>query len=157
MDLKYGDKIEVYRNLHKNCFSVRHKGKVVGYLYDDEQLALTNVKFVVQPAGRAKVLRENKKNVHAFVRGEYVGFIGFRSGPYDKKVGLGGYESVLPTEEMYFGKFEDLDFYAVSYNPYKSDKFVVKETGKPIESNSEALIKGGKVLLYQDKRLDFSY
>jgi len=139
MDLKYGDKIEVYRNLHKNCFSVRHKGKVVGYLHDNEQLALTNVKFVVQPAGRAKVLRENKKNVHAFVRGEYVGF-----------------ENNL-TNNLYFGKFEDLDFYAVSYNPYKSDKFVVKETGKPIESNSEALIRGGKVLLYQDKRLDFSY
>lgn len=139
MDLKYGDKIEVYRNLHKNCFSVRHKGKVVGYLHDNEQLALTNVKFVVQPAGRAKVLRENKKNVHAFVRGEYVGF-----------------ENNL-TNNLYFGKFEDLDFYAVSYNPYKSDKFVVKETGKPIESNSEALIRGGKVLLYQDNRLDFSY
>lgn len=139
MDLKYGDKIEVYRNLHKNCFSVRHKGKVVGYLYDNEQLALTNVKFVVQPAGRAKVLRENKKNVHAFVRGEYVGF-----------------ENNL-TNNLYFGEFEDLDFYAVSYNPYKSDKFIVKETGKPIESNSEALIRGGKVLLYQDNRLDFSY
>jgi hypothetical protein len=137
MDLKYGDKIEVYRNLHKNCFSVRHKGKVVGYLHDNEQLALTNVKFVVQPAGRAKVLRENKKNVHAFVRGEYV-----------------GYENNL-TNNLYFGEFKDLDFYAVSYNPYKSDKFVVKETGKPIESNSEALIRGGKVLLYQDRRLDF--
>ena len=139
MDLKYGDKIEVYRNLHKNCFSVRHKGKVVGYLHDNEQLALTNVTFAVQPAGRAKVLRENKKNVHAFVRGEYVGF-----------------ENNL-TNNLYFGEFKDLDFYAVSYNPYKSDKFVVKETGKPIESNSEALIRGGKVLLYQDKRLDFSY
>ena len=137
MNLKYGDKIEVYRNLHKNCFSVRHKGKVVGYLHDNEQLALTNVKFVVQPAGRAKVLRENKKNVHAFVRGEYV-----------------GYENNL-TNNLYFGEFKDLDFYAVSYNPYKSDKFVVKETGKPIESNSEALIRGGKVLLYQDRRLDF--
>ena len=137
MDLKYGDKIEVYRNLHKNCFSVRHKGKVVGYLHDSEQLALTNVKFVVQPAGRAKVLRENKKNVHAFVRGDYV-----------------GYENNL-TNNLYFGEFKDLDFYAVSYNPYKSDKFVVKETGEPIESNSEALIRGGKVLLYQDRRLDF--
>ena len=139
MDLKYGDKIEVYRNLHRDCFSVRHKGKVIDYLHDYEQLALTNVKFVVQPAGRAKVLSERRKNVHAFVRGEYV-----------------GYENTLDNN-LYFGKFEDLDFYAVSYNPYKSDKFVVKETGKPIESNSEALIKGGKVLLYQDNRLDFSY
>ena len=100
---------------------------------------MTNVTFAVQPAGRAKVVRENKKTVHACVRGEYVGF-----------------ENNL-TNNLYFGEFEDLDFYAVSYNPYKSDKFVVKETGKPIESNSEALIRGGKVLLYQDKRRDFSY
>jgi len=139
MDLKYGDKIEVYRNLHRDCFSVRHKGIVIDYLHDYEQLALTNVKFVVQPAGRAKVLSERRKNVHAFVRGEYV-----------------GYENTLDNN-LYFGEFWGLDFYEVAYNPYKSDKFVVKETGKPIESNSEALIRGGKVLLCQDNRLDFSY
>ena len=144
MDLKYGDKIEVYRNLHKKCFSIRHKGKVVGYLQDSEQLALTNVKFVVQPAGRAKVLREKKKNVHAFVRGEFIGFIGFRSGPYDRK-----------RDEMYLEKFEDLDFLTVSYDPYKSNKFVVRETEKPIEGSQHVLIRDGKVLLYQDKRLDF--
>ena len=140
MDLKYGDKIEVYRNLHKKCFSVRHKGKVVGYLYDNEQIALTNVTLAVQPAGRAKVLREKKKNVHAFVRGEYIGFIGFRSQPHD-----------IQREQMYFSNFEDLDFHEVSYNPYKSDKFVEKETGKPIESSPEALIRDGKVYLYQDE------
>mgnify|MGYP003630722730 len=129
MDLKYGDKIEVYRNLHKKCFSVRHKGKVVGYLQDSEQLSLTNVKFVVQPAGRAKVLRENKKNVHAFVRGEYTGFI----------------NNLI--EEMYFGPFHDLDFSSVSYNPYKSDKFIVESDGKPIAWYQDVLIRGGKVLV----------
>jgi hypothetical protein len=129
MDLKYGDKIEVYRNLHKKCFSVRHKGKVVGYLQDSEQLSLTNVKFVVQPAGRAKVLRENKKNVHAFVRGEYTGFI----------------NNLI--EEMNFGPFHDLDFSNVSYNPYKSDKFIVESDGKPIAWYQDVLIRGGKVLV----------
>ena len=129
MDLKYGDKIEVYRNLHKKCFSVRHKGKVVGYLQDSEQLSLTNVKFVVQPAGHAKVLRENKKNVHAFVRGEYTGFI----------------NNLI--EEMNFGPFHDLDFSNVSYNPYKSDKFIVESDGKPIAWYQDVLIRGGKVLV----------
>ena len=129
MDLKYGDKIEVYRNLHKKCFSVRHKGKVVGYLQDSEQLSLTNVKFVVQPAGRAKVLREKKKNVHAFVRGEYTGF----------KNNL--------IEEIYFGPFHDLDFSNVSYDPYKSDKFIVESDGKPVAWFPQALIRGGKVLI----------
>lgn len=129
MDLEYGDKIEVYRNLHKKCFSVRHKGKVVGYLQDSEQLSLTNVKFVVQPAGRAKVLRENKKNVHAFVRGEYTGFI----------------DNLI--EKMHFGPYHDLDFSSVSYNPYKSDKFVVELDGKPIVWYQDVLIRGGKVLV----------
>ena len=129
MDLKYGDKIEVYRNLHKKCFSVRHKGKVVGYLQDSEQLSLTNVKFAVQPAGHAKVLREKKKNVHAFVRGEFVGF----------KNNL--------IEEMYIKPFDDLDFSSVSYDPYKSDKFIVKSDGKPIAWFPLVLIRGGKVLI----------
>jgi uncharacterized protein YjiK len=32
-------------------------------------ILLRNAKFVVQPAGREKVLREQRKNVHAFVKG----------------------------------------------------------------------------------------
>jgi hypothetical protein len=74
-EYKPGDKVEVYRNLHKDCFSVRKKGMVVGYIYDDgthyrsTEIYLTDVTFVVQPAGRKKVLKEQRKNVHAFVRG----------------------------------------------------------------------------------------
>jgi len=32
-------------------------------------ICLQDVNFVVQPAGREKVLKEKKKNVHAFVKG----------------------------------------------------------------------------------------
>jgi 16S rRNA G1207 methylase RsmC len=72
--LKPGDRVEIYRNLHKKCFSVRKKGKVVGYLHDEGahyrevELYLTDAKFVVQPGGRLRVIREQRKNVHAFVR-----------------------------------------------------------------------------------------
>ena len=31
----HGEKVEVYRNLHKDCFSVRKRGKVIGYIHDD--------------------------------------------------------------------------------------------------------------------------
>ena len=136
--LEEGDKIEVYRNLHKKCFSVRHKGKVVGYLQDDEQLALANVTFVVQPAGRAKVLREKKKNVHAFVRGEYVGF---------KNNLIEG--TSFPLDDLINSQviFQCFNFSSVSYNPYKSDKFVVEEYEEPIERSTEVLIRGGKVLV----------
>ena len=58
--------IEVYRNLHKNCWSVRQGGKVKVHT---SYICLQDVKFIVQPAGREKVLKEKKKNVHAFVKG----------------------------------------------------------------------------------------
>lgn len=58
--------VEVYRNLHKKCWSVRQGGKVKVHT---SYICLQAAEFVVQPAGREKVLREQKKNVHAFVRG----------------------------------------------------------------------------------------
>jgi len=58
--------VEVYRNLHKKCWSVRQGGKVKVHT---SYICLQDVNFVVQPAGREKVLREQKKNVHAFVKG----------------------------------------------------------------------------------------
>ena len=62
-------KVEVYFNLHKKKFSVvpltgSNKGRVSGH-YD--RIVLTNCSYRVQPAGRAKVLREKRKNVHAFI------------------------------------------------------------------------------------------
>ena len=59
-------KIEVYRNLHRDCWSVRQNGLVK---FHCQYIYMRDCNFVVQPAGHAKVLREKKKNVHAFVRG----------------------------------------------------------------------------------------
>lgn len=58
---------ETYWNLHKDVFSVRVKGRVVQHI---RSAFVRNVTFAVQPAGRAKVLLEQRKNVHAFVRGD---------------------------------------------------------------------------------------
>lgn len=60
-------KVEVYWNLHRKCWSVRKGGRVIAHV---NCIALDNVKWVVRPAGNAKVRREGKKNVHAFARGE---------------------------------------------------------------------------------------
>ena len=137
MDLKRGTKIEVYRNLHKKCFSVRHKGKVIYHLKDNEQLSLTNVKFVVQPAGRAKVLREKRKNVHAFVRGEFNAHSMFSN-------------TLMPYGNPDYGRwgpFDSLDFLIATYNPYKSNRFqvVLKGEDRSIGSSSGVLIREGKV------------
>ena len=64
-------RVRAYRNLHKNCWSVvamegKKKGRVIIHA---EFLQLKDAEFRVQPAGRKKVLREQKKNVHAYVVG----------------------------------------------------------------------------------------
>lgn len=69
--ISVGDSVDVYWNLHRDLFSVRSRrrsdyGRVIGHV---ERFHLTDVSFVVNEAGRQRVLRERRKNVHAFVRG----------------------------------------------------------------------------------------
>ena len=63
-------KVKVYFNLHKHLFSVQEKvngrWKVVRHTDD---ITLHNVTFKVSEAGRQRVLREKRKNVHAYVIG----------------------------------------------------------------------------------------
>jgi len=61
--------VHVYRNLHKNCFSVRQSGTV---MFHTNYLAMKNCDFVVNPGGRLKVLETGQKNVHAYVKGVIV-------------------------------------------------------------------------------------
>ncbi len=60
-------KTEIYFNLRKKIFSVRQQGKVIQHT---GEIFLDQAQFIVNPAGRARVLREKGKNVHAFVRGQ---------------------------------------------------------------------------------------
>lgn len=109
-------RVDVYKNLHNGLMSVRHQGKVITH---ESTVLIRNPEFVVQPAGRAKVLREQRKNVHAFVRGELVGF------------------SLVNTQMKGFGE-EGLR--KVSYNPYKAAHFYDKVDGEPVYSATEALV-----------------
>lgn len=60
--------VKVYRNLHRSCYSVvdRSTGRVIAHA---DEVYLRDVSFVVRPGGRARVLREGRKNVHAFALG----------------------------------------------------------------------------------------
>ena len=93
-------RVEIYFNLHKKVFSMRHKGKVIAHVC---KATLKDVSFVVQPAGRAKVLLEGKKNVHAFARGELV--------------------DQLPIDDNKLYKKPKI----AKYNPYKAATFVDKD------------------------------
>jgi hypothetical protein len=135
--LEHGDRVEVYRNLHNNTFSVRllgaadkwdtnrwrDVGKVVKHLDNWMSVYLQDVKFAVQPAGQAKVRREGKKNVHAFVRG-----------------------TVVKAPDNKFGEtFKDECTQIAQYNPYKFDTFVTQAWSK----NPCAIYQASKVTLNQ--------
>lgn len=66
-----GQKVKVYFNLHKKLFSIQDAktGLVIGHA---DSVNLEDVTFKVSEAGRKRVLREKRKNVHAFVIGHYV-------------------------------------------------------------------------------------
>lgn len=94
--------VDVYWNLHKQCYSVRDRatGKVVQH---KSTLVLADVQFVVQPAGRERVRREGKKNVHAFLRGRIC--------------------------DLFWDDLLWVDYRTqqeVTYNPYKDETFVLR-------------------------------
>ena len=99
--LKPNERVRVYRNLHKKCLSVQDSnGIVIGHV---QTIVLKNVKFVVRPAGRRKVLETKRKNVHAFAVGEVVSFQDH-------------------TAVMQYNN-------PVRYNPYVADTFLVRPKG----------------------------
>lgn len=61
-------KVKVYFNLHKKCFSVQdYKTRLV--IDHVNKINLHDAEFRVSESGRQRVLREKRKNVHAFVVG----------------------------------------------------------------------------------------
>lgn len=63
-----GKRVRVYRNLHKDCYSVQD-AKTRRVICHTKSLHLRDVKFIVYDKGRARVNREKRKGVHAFVVG----------------------------------------------------------------------------------------
>jgi len=94
-------KVEVYFNLHKKCWSIRQSGASVIHA---DFVEIKEPQFVVQQGGNARVRREKRKNVHAFVRG----YITERVNIFPKKQKL------------------------VTYNPYKHTSFVQRGSEQPI-------------------------
>jgi hypothetical protein len=93
-------KHKVYYNLHKKCLSIMLRGKVLEH---STEFFLKDVEFRVSQAGRSRVLKEKRKNVHAFVCG-------------------------TPDEGWPVDQVER----KVTYNPYKYNSFVYSDTFEPV-------------------------
>jgi hypothetical protein len=103
--------VKVYWNLHKRCFSIQHRGKVIAH---KNEVVIHFPEFKVSEAGRQRVLREKRKNVHGFI----IGFLEDNPSNYNIN-----------------------DKFRVIYNPYKYISFVFMDTEESVFQADLAICK----------------
>ena len=98
-------KVAIYWNSRKKLFSVRSEEtrKVIAHV---PEFVLLTAELKVSEAGRQRVLRTKKKNVHAVIRGELF------------------YQEVKSSHILTHRR--------VSYNPYTVSSFTDRETGQAV-------------------------
>jgi hypothetical protein len=112
----------IYKNLHKNCYSVQSYNKEKrGYrlLLHTTDLICHDVSFKVFEGTRQKVLLKKRKSVHAFIQCNQI--------------------EISDSALLSGGEF--------TYNPYKSGDFFLKECNTPIKKANKIYIKQNKCFL----------
>lgn len=113
-------RVFVYFNLHKKCLSVKalegeSKGRVIAHA---DSVELVNATFKVSQAGRQRVLRERRKNVHAGVVGTMTN--------------LPAHCSTIQIAEAFYTP--------VKYNPYRFDSFVTAVNESPVTTAHRVVV-----------------
>ena len=105
--------VNVYRNLHKKCWSIKQGKYVVAYA---DNILLKDCKFHVNPNGIDKIRESGRKQVIAWVRGIITDPADFLE--FNKKNGCNIYYRV------------------VKFNPKKHRSFIMGITQQPIHTAS---------------------
>lgn len=105
--IDFTQQVEIYKNLHNGLFSIRQNGLVVAHV---ESFSLIDTSFKVSKAGRQRVIREKKKNVHAFICGKLLDVNNISKDNHT-------------FEQMAFNN-------RLSYNPYRAGCFVHLKQGE---------------------------
>ena len=113
-------KVFVYFNLHKKLFSIKalegeHKGRVVAHR---RALMLYDAVFKVSEAGRQRVIKECRKNVHAGVVGNWI-------------------NELISVDNRT----------QVTYNPYKYKTFVTKVDEQPVTTAKSAYLVDKQIFI----------
>ncbi|RXF11106.1 hypothetical protein EG878_14720 [Enterococcus faecalis] len=117
--------VRVYRNLNKKCISVQStKSNLV--IAHSQAVSLTDCTFVVRQKGRERVLREKRKNVHAFIKG-----------------------SIDP--DYVEPPLMDRPFIRMAtYNPYEAPHFYDVITKQPVFKASRAWVLSDGTIFYRE-------
>jgi hypothetical protein len=136
-------KVRCYWNLHRNCWSVQdaRTRKVIGHA---AKVLLRDVTFTVSAAGRERVLREGRKNVHAFACGTLAA-VDWLDGPLS-----GSLFMCWGRGDQGYARYAMTEGDRVSYNPRRADHFEAHPYGKRVDNAPMALlgIQMGKAALY---------
>lgn len=112
---------EVYFNIRRKVFSVKQNGRVVRHA---ARLCMTGCDFRVSDLGRRRVIKEQRKNVHAKVHGEVVEDFNWKGGR------------------------------GATYNPYRDMTFVHRDDGSPVFKADRVLLEvvegKGRITVWSD-------
>jgi len=116
--------VRVYFNLHTKLWSIQcaKTRRVLGHA---NRVLLRDARFTVSQAGRERVLRERKKNVHAFVCGEL-------EGAHWHTIRTPDFVPGWTRGDLGYMQASRRIGAPVTYNPFKGPTFVHKETGEPV-------------------------
>lgn len=116
-------RIQVYWNLHRQQWSIRSSQlkRVIGHV---DHIVLSNVTAKVSESGRKRVIREKRKNVHAYLEGTL-------EKPESLSEDL--YRSLTPVTGR-----------EITYNPYKSGSFIYRDTGEEFHKSKIAVLESNR-------------
>lgn len=107
-------RVDTYKNLNRECISVKclvpgsdRYGIVISH---EPKVHLRDVEFVIHESSQQRARESEKRNVHAFARGQW-----------DERVNI-------------------IDGEPVTYNPFRFDNFVHEQTHWPVESAESAAV-----------------
>ncbi len=138
------DRVKVYYNLQKDCLSVIDAE--TGLLYcHAHRVELHNAKFRVQLAGRNRVVKEKRKNVHAYIVGDChdIGEVSKERHRLVRgkveKYEICQCKGTMWCEECIPESAEQ--FRHATYNPYKYDTFVDDVSGESLFKSERVVVR----------------
>ncbi len=118
--------VRVYWNYKHHCYSLFQKGAVRASAIE---ILLENVEFRVRETGRQRMIRENRKIIHAYAEGYLI-------------------DHVHPSESR---TMASLDGRTIFYNPYKYATFVEAESCAAVLRADEVYC-GPDGLIYRNRQ-----
>ena len=114
----------IYKNLHRNCLSIKSKGLVVGYC---DAVTILEPRFITSEAGRQRVIKERAKNVHAYIEGCLSDIQGLILKDGRSVIEMPSKTPSAPAQGV------------ITYIPYEHTGFVDKATGALLEDDLRAV------------------